>query len=124
MIFPFQTVVAIGVAHFGHWVADFVMQSDDTARKKSSDNRVLADHCITYATILTMGFLYLFSTWQQAGIFFLFILFSHFVTDYFTSRDNKRLWEQKRVHEFFENIGADQFLHFVQMFGALWALGI
>jgi hypothetical protein len=36
---------------------------------------------------------------------------THGVTDYFTSKWTSRLWEEKKVHDFFVVIGLDQLIH-------------
>ena len=35
----------------------------------------------------------------------------HIIVDYFTSRLNKKLWVEKKVHWFFVSLGFDQFIH-------------
>ena len=50
-------------------------------------------------------------------ISFFFITFlSHTITDYFTSRINKKLWEKGDTHNFFVFVGLDQILHYFQLF--------
>jgi len=87
---------------FVHWVADFALQSDKMAREKSSNNWVLAFHCMVYSMC--------FIVFGQPMLV-LWLMSSHFVIDYFTSRMTKKLWAEKRVHAFFVVIGFDQFLH-------------
>jgi len=41
----------------------------------------------------------------------------HFVVDYNTSRVTSRLWQEKRVHDFFVVVGFDQLLHSITLLG-------
>ena len=84
-----------------HWIADFWLQTDKMAMNKSSSNKWLLTHVAVY----TIPFLYF-------GWLFAFINgATHFVVDYFTSRINKRLWDDKKVHYFFVGVGFDQAIH-------------
>jgi hypothetical protein len=84
-----------------HCFMDFFCQTNDMATKKSSSNKWLAIHVLVYST----PFLFF-------GIPFALINgLTHFMIDYVTSRINKRLWDEKKVHYFFCGIGVDQALH-------------
>ena len=97
-------VISIFIAMlFVHWVADFAFQSHKMAMNKSTDVRWLLYHCAVYAAFFI-----------PFGIrFALWMLSTHYVIDYVTSRINKRLWAEEKIHDFFVCIGLDQFLHFV-----------
>ena len=87
---------------FLHFVADFVLQSDQMAQNKSKSNYWLGYHVLVYMIpfVLVCG-------WQYAllnGV-------AHFAVDYCTSRISSRFWAQKKIHYFFVTIGFDQFLH-------------
>lgn len=106
-----------------HWIADFVLQTDKEAKGKSSNWNDLLSHTLSYTLLWTIvGCIYvLFFCFSEAGLFKLvaFILITficHTITDYFTSRLNKRLWEKGKVHDFFVSIGFDQVLHYIQLF--------
>lgn len=86
---------------FTHFVADFMLQTDQMARGKSKSNKWLSLHILAYsAPFLIFG-------WQYA----LANGASHFAIDYCTSRLSSRMWQQQRTHDFFVVIGFDQFLH-------------
>ena len=91
-----------------HFVADFVFQTDKIAINKSSDNAILAFHVTAYS----LPFLYF--GWKFAAATWL----AHFVTDWFTSRITKRLYQAGHRHWFFVTIGCDQALHFTAWFAA------
>lgn len=103
---------------FTHFVADFMLQTDEMAKRKSTSNLWLANHIFCYSwPLLIFG-------WQYAlanGV-------SHFAIDYCTSRLSSRMWKQQRVHDFFVVIGFDQFLHVAILIATmplikLWWLG-
>lgn len=112
---------------FIHWIADFVCQTDWQAQNKSKNWKALISHTFTYNVmwVITSYFLmliYLFITKNTVTIsnnlFYYFIpitFVAHTITDYFTSRLNSKLWNEKKVHWFFVSIGFDQFLHFTQL---------
>jgi hypothetical protein len=112
---------------FIHWVADFVLQTDKQAKGKSKNWSDLLGHTITYT--LSFGtiaywitFLYLAIIKSKISVpieilWFLPITFvCHTITDYFTSRLNSKLWAKGDTHNFFVSVGADQVLHYVQLF--------
>ncbi len=114
-----QTFIFILVVH---WLADFVLQTDEQAKNKSKSLVALFSHTIGYSILWIPALL----VWAGAigyelismlPIFiFTFITFvAHTTTDYFTSRLNAKLWQQNRVHAFFVSVGFDQVLHYVQL---------
>lgn len=94
------------LALFGHWIADFVFQSDNMALNKSKSLYWLFIHSLVYAYIMTV-----FTHNKVIG--FVVLLFSHILIDGVTSRVNARLWRQGMRHWFFVSIGFDQWLHFL-----------
>ena len=107
-----------------HWVADFVFQTHWQATNKSKNNRALTYHVGTYSLswILPMGLLFYVGPFSLIGGVFFGLAFScitficHWITDYFTSRLNSKLWAKGDVHNFFVSVGADQCLHYFQLF--------
>lgn len=97
---------------FAHFIGDFIFQTDWQAKNKSTNMEALTNHIITY----TCTFLPIALFLGTLGIIFLILVFGlHWITDYFTSKLNSKLWEDKKVHWFFVSIGFDQFLHFCQL---------
>lgn len=124
---------------FIHWMADFIFQSDWQAKNKSKSNKALFEHITAYCSIWSIAIvLYtgydLFAhyyhpihgyIWMLNLVLFLVITFAcHFVTDYFTSRLNSKLWAAGKVHEFFVSVGFDQLLHFTQLFLTYYLLNL
>lgn len=106
-----------------HWFADFILQTDEQAKGKSINMNSLLAHTFNYSlTWLIIGLIYnvivlpgeliyLLKLLKFVGITFII----HTITDYYTSRANKELWESNNVHGFFVGIGFDQILHYVQL---------
>lgn len=96
-----------------HFLADFILQADDVAKRKSSDNGILAYH----VTLYTVPFMWL--GWEFAAVTWL----AHFATDYVSSRLTTRLYVAGERHWFFVVIGADQALHMTALFGTyIWLI--
>lgn len=103
-----------------HWIGDFILQTDVQAKNKSKSNRALFFHVLTYSIIwfgaLTCyELLNLIPNITKVFIFTGITFVCHFITDYFTSRLNTKLWEKGDVHNFFVSIGFDQILHYIQL---------
>lgn len=107
---------------FVHWFSDFVIQTDKEAKGKSSDNRMLLNHTVTYTVVsmvLLIG-LNVLNTLVESIIFLVITFVFHTLTDYFTSRLNAKLWAKGDVHNFFVSVGFDQVLHYIQLFLTLY----
>lgn len=104
-----------------HWFGDFIIQSDDEAKNKSTSIKSLLFHTSKYSLIMFICGLLLFS-FKIALIFGLIQFITHTVIDYFTSKINSKLWKAGKVHNFFVSTGFDQCLHYIIMFGSLWIL--
>lgn len=104
-----------------HWLADFVAQTHWQAMNKSSDNWALTKHIGSYTMIwyiFVMVHFFIMGPSQPFGvIWFLLITFgAHWITDYITSREVKKLREKEDYHNMFVVIGFDQLLHYAQIF--------
>lgn len=116
--------VVIGIIVI-HWFADFVLQTDEQARGKSKNWASLLSHTSCYSLIwLVVTMFYgAFTFCNPILLLFAPITFiCHTATDFYTSRVNSQLWEDKKVHEFFVSIGFDQVLHYVQLFVTYYLL--
>lgn len=114
---------------FIHWVADFVLQTDEQAKNKSKSWKALLSHTFNYS-LMWYSILVIFSVWgnhfggpkpQDLGwspwmaLFPIVTFVCHTATDYFTSRLNSKLYAKGDVHNFFVSIGFDQWLHAAQL---------
>ncbi len=102
---------------FVHWVGDFVIQTDQQAKDKSSKMSALLSHTFTYSIMFFWVAvpLALYYTEPKWLLFMPITFIAHTITDYYTSRVNKQLYEAGKSHEFFVSIGFDQLLHFAQL---------
>ena len=106
-----------------HWVADFLLQTDQQAVNKSKSMYHLLDHTLTYSLLwfLPVSIFALVTGHRTEEALLLGLKFSaitfvaHTITDFFTSRLNAKLWAKKDMHYFFVSVGFDQILHYVQL---------
>lgn len=110
---------------FTHFLADFVAQTHKQAIGKSKNWGDLLSHTLTY-TFTWVGLWFILGLFSEQfhnivydikWLYFLIVTFIHHtMTDFVTSRINSKLWEKKQVHKFFVGVGADQFIHYSQLF--------
>lgn len=111
-----------------HWFADFVLQTDKQAKGKSKEWGPLLSHTLNYSAVWALIFILWFfinpndKTALNMFLFPVITFICHTITDYITSRENSKLWEANKVHNFFVCIGFDQILHYVQLFLTYWYL--
>lgn len=111
-----------------HWFADFVLQTDEQAKQKSTSLKFLIEHTLTYSSVfIIFGLVFMAFNIITTNILSLLIFvgitfISHTITDYFTSRINSRLYKNNKIHEFFVSVGFDQFLHYLQLFLTFYIL--
>lgn len=98
-----QIIILILILHF---IADFILQCDRVAVRKSKKWNVLAEHSLIYSLpFLLIG-------WQYALLNSLL----HFMVDAVTSRIASYLWQKNERHWFFTTIGFDQMIHLIILF--------
>ena len=118
MIYIILTIIYILSVHF---VSDFIMQSDEMAKGKSTSIKWLTLHILSYLKgfICSAIIFYVATTliWGRITSPLLILAYClvnailHWVTDYFTSKETSRLWAELKVHQFFIMIGLDQLIH-------------
>lgn len=99
-----------------HWLADFCLQTHEQAQNKSKNFGALLRHCGTYTFALIVAFGFkgqAFVAWGILNGFF------HTLIDAATCRVTSTLYNEKRYHDFFVTIGADQLIHTVILLGTL-----
>lgn len=100
-----------------HWLADFVFQSHWMATNKSKSLAALSIHVITYSSTVLVGCVLINTDKPLTNSlwFGLLTFICHWITDYFTSKVNARLYQQNKIHDFFVMVGFDQLLHYTQL---------
>ena len=106
----------------GHWVADFIFQTDWMAKNKYKNAYPRFIHCLVYT--LVFGIFSYFVV--PLDILFWFVLvngITHFIIDTYTSKASSYLSSQGKYGSdvipnfgMFTIIGFDQFLHYLIMF--------
>ncbi len=99
---------AIVTLLFGHWVADFLFQTEKMALGKSHSIKWLALHVLVYTVVLCVFCFFLLS-WKVALLFAALNGLLHGLTDLLTSRLTALYKDNRRI--FFLIIGLDQFIH-------------
>ena len=98
-----------------HFLADFVLQTDSQAKLKSSNVNALYCHTFTYSLVWWMASSLILGIFD--GTIFAFITFAtHTFIDFITSRIGKSYWEKGDYHNGFVVVGADQVLHYLQLY--------
>lgn len=123
MITVYLAIILIITIHF---IADFGLQTDEQAKGKSKDWKLLLQHTFNYSVCWVILGVSLYPSWAMFKGFILpfavITFICHTITDYFTSRLNAKLWSEGKTHSFFVSVGFDQVLHYVQLFGTYFGL--
>ena len=122
MIYHHPSAPLFLVFLIAHYFGDFVFQTHWMALNKSSSMRALTAHVLTYSlTIFAVwGIINYFEANFKEGVYLFFITaVTHFITDYFTSRVNSKLWNREKWHEFFLVLGFDQLIHQATLYYSL-----
>jgi len=109
-----------------HFIADFIYQTDEMTKNKSTSNKWLLKHTLTYTGVISiylyaMTLVETFTGGVISDIFTNTLLFAsitlvaHTLTDYVTSRVSSYFYKENKIHEFFVVIGLDQWLHALQI---------
>lgn len=112
---PIQIILGL---IFIHWIADFVCQTDEQAKGKSTSWYHLLDHTFYYSLIFGVSTLLYWTFTKSSAIIMLFPLITlicHTATDFYTSRVNSMYHKENKIHEFFVSVGFDQVLHYFQL---------
>ncbi len=98
----------------GHFMGDFVFQSETIAKNKSKDPLVLFVHVLIYTISVGMATIFVLDGHPIDFLFFLVATgFLHFCTDSVTSRITGHYHKLGKEHAFFTTIGADQMIHMI-----------
>jgi hypothetical protein len=98
-----------------HFLADFAMQTQAQATKKSTSNLYLTYHVGTYALVWFFAMWAYNGSWIMALNFSVITFMAHWATDYTTSRISKKFFDAQDYHNGFVVIGFDQMTHAYQL---------
>jgi hypothetical protein len=101
---------------FGHWIADFVLQSDNMAKGKSKSFYWLTVHVYVYTLFMAFTTLFLVGIMFNPITWFSWLTLNgvaHWMTDFFTSRCSSFYFTKGDYHNGFVVVGFDQFIHLV-----------
>ena len=102
----------------GHWVGDYVLQTEKMAVGKSSSIKWLTIHAAIW-TASMMIIVVPFSSSVSIWVWVLFMGALHWFQDFVTSRINAFFQKNKWIKMFWLGIGTDQLLHYLIMFGTI-----
>lgn len=106
--------IIIGLC-FLHFVSDFVLQTDEMAKNKSSCNKALTLHVAIYS----IPFMILINP-----VYGLVNGIIHWYVDFVSSRVSSKLYKKGDIHNFFVVIGFDQFIHIATLIITYWVMFI
>lgn len=102
---------------FTHYVADFILQSEYQATRKSFDNKALLLHCLIYSFTFLIPMWIILNSFISAVVFVIITFVLHFITDFFTSKIVSKKFKNNDLGSPIPNFGAfsiigfDQFIH-------------
>lgn len=105
-----------------HFIADFMFQTHEQAINKSKSIWFLTQHVgsytfglLVFSVMITVMHIQPMHRYMLAWVALNAGL--HWITDFFTSKLNARLWKDQQWHWFFVGIGIDQLIHYICLFG-------
>jgi hypothetical protein len=115
-----------------HFICDFVLQSRQMAKNKSSSLKWLTVHVVTYATGFAILLALMSDLMVLGPMLITFVVINallHFLTDFSTSRTTSFCYKQMKEQEsdswehlFWIVIGLDQMFHIVTLILTYWML--
>lgn len=106
-----------------HFLADFALQTHEQAIGKSEGSSILnaqlSFHVSIYSIVMSLSLYAIGFSFLLALKFWSITYLSHYITDYCTSRIGKPYWAKNDFHNGFVVVGADQLLHFIQIYYTL-----
>lgn len=88
-----------------HYIADFILQSNTMATRKSTSNKWLGIHVGVYSSVFVL----------VSPLYAIINGVIHFMVDYVSSRVASHFRKREEWHNFFMIIGLDQLIHIVTL---------
>ena len=119
MTLPLTAVVMLLI---GHWIGDYVLQTNVIAKEKSRNIKWLLIHVAIYMTVISACTFILLP--QNKWLAFIIVNgILHFMTDLVTSKLTLKFQSNQRI--FFIIIGFDQMIHAITLIGsAYWMTSV
>lgn len=114
--------ILILIMVLGHWLGDFILQSDETAVLKHKDFNHQCIHALSYSTVwlvigvILMGFNLFNISFIQIFLFFGITSLTHLLVDLFVSKFGYKYFHNSRPNSFLGIMHVDQLLHYTQLF--------
>lgn len=98
-----------------HFLCDFVLQTPKQAERKHKIEWELFMHVLMYSLVMS-AFMFIILTPNHVLEFFIITFITHIVIDGITSNISKIFFDKKDYHNGFVTVGADQVLHYIQLY--------
>lgn len=98
-----------------HFLCDFVLQTSEQAERKHKLEWDLFAHVFMYSLVMSV-FMLTILTPLNVFRFFIVTGVTHYIIDAFTSNISKSFFDRKDYHNGFVTVGADQVLHYIQLY--------
>ena len=103
-----------------HFLADFGLQTHEQATKKGLGNSLyngsLFQHVGVYSMVWLIALLTISTDIPNVLGITILIFFTHYLTDWITSRIGKSFWDKGDYHNGFVVVGFDQLVHYITLF--------
>ncbi len=113
------TLTSVIILLTGHWIGDYVLQTNVIAKEKSRSIKWLLVHVAMYTALISICTVILFP--PEIWLPFIAINGSlHLITDFFTSKLTLKFHGNQRLY--FIIIGFDQMIHSITLLGSAFVL--
>lgn len=113
---------ALSCIFIGHYIADFLCQTNWMALNKSKSLVPLTIHVMVYSGVLSGFFAFAANlvglTIPMIAVWVLVNASGHFVTDFITSRMSSKAYKNNEMRKFWAVIGVDQLIHLMCLVGS------
>jgi hypothetical protein len=116
------TFLLIALMILGHWLGDFVLQSEETAVVKHKDLNLQCIHALTYSLAwIPIGFLVMWFGLLPISVVQIFLFYgitalSHLIIDLTISKLGYKYFHNNNPNSFLGIMHVDQLLHYLQLF--------
>jgi len=116
-------IAVIVIVIIGHWLADYIFQTNESIVDKGKDFVNVIHHVSQYTTVMTALMVILIAfgvittqSWFFIINFWIFTFAFHLLVDYFSSKLTLRIKTEEFKFGYFSIISTDQMVHIVSLF--------